>query len=79
MFVESKVYDQFVEQSKALAEKRVLGNPFDLSTEQGPQIDAGQMQKILHYIEVGKKDGAKLVTGGKQFGKQGAAGSDGPI
>jgi aldehyde dehydrogenase (NAD+) len=42
-----------------------------LNTEQGPQIDDDQMKKILGLIEYGKKEGAKLVTGGKQFGKEG--------
>ena len=36
-FVEAKVYDEFVERSKQLANKKVLGNPFDVNTEQGPQ------------------------------------------
>jgi len=54
-----------------LAEKRKLGNPFDLATDQGPQIDNEQMKKILHYIDLGKKDGARLVTGAKRFGQEG--------
>lgn len=33
-----QVYDEFIAKSKALAEKRVLGDPFDLKTEQGPQV-----------------------------------------
>lgn len=70
-FVESRVYDEFVERSKSLADSRRLGNPFELNTEQGPQIDDDQMKKILSLIEYGKKEGAKLVTGGKQFGKDG--------
>jgi len=71
VFVESKVHDEFLERSKELAEKRKLGNPFDLATDQGPQIDEAQMQKILQYVDFGKKDGAKLVTGGRRFGKEG--------
>ncbi|KIH66735.1 hypothetical protein ANCDUO_02936 [Ancylostoma duodenale] len=39
VFVEGKVYDEFIAKSKALAEKRVLGDPFDLKTEQGPQAN----------------------------------------
>uniref|UniRef100_A0A914VSX4 aldehyde dehydrogenase (NAD(+)) n=1 Tax=Plectus sambesii TaxID=2011161 RepID=A0A914VSX4_9BILA len=70
-FVEGKVYDEFVERSIARAKKRALGNPFDLNTEQGPQIDKDQMDKILSMIEAGKKDGARLVAGGKRFGDKG--------
>ncbi|KAF7634753.1 Aldedh domain-containing protein [Meloidogyne graminicola] len=66
-FVESKIYDEFVERSKILAEKRVLGNPFNLNVTQGPQIDEEQERKILNLIEYGKKEGAKLVTGGVKY------------
>jgi aldehyde dehydrogenase (NAD+) len=70
-FVEAKVYDEFVERSKSLAEKRVLTNPFDLKCDQGPQVDQDQMDKILQYINVGREEGAKLVTGGKRYGDKG--------
>lgn len=65
-FVEDKIYDEFVERSAERAKRRTFGNPFELSTEQGPQIDETQQKKILDLIETGKKQGAKLVAGGKQ-------------
>lgn len=65
-FVEDKIYDEFVERSAERAKRRTFGNPFELSTEQGPQIDEIQQKKILSLIETGKKQGAKLVAGGKQ-------------
>lgn len=65
-FVEDKIYDEFVERSAERAKKRTVGNPFDLSVEQGPQVDKEQMTKILSMIEGGKKAGAKCVAGGKQ-------------
>uniref|UniRef100_A0A915D4X7 aldehyde dehydrogenase (NAD(+)) n=1 Tax=Ditylenchus dipsaci TaxID=166011 RepID=A0A915D4X7_9BILA len=70
-FVEAKVYDEFIERSKVLAENRVVGDPFDLKTDQGPQIDHDQLNKILHYVSVGKQEGAQLVTGGKRVGSNG--------
>jgi aldehyde dehydrogenase (NAD+) len=70
-FVESRIYDEFVERSIDLAEKRVVGNPFDLGSDQGPQIDEEQQKKILRLIEHGKKEGAKLVTGGGKHGDKG--------
>ena len=36
--MEESIYDEFVERSKERAQKRVVGNPFDLKTEQGPQV-----------------------------------------
>ncbi|KAF9797089.1 hypothetical protein SFRURICE_013556, partial [Spodoptera frugiperda] len=63
-FVEDKIYDKFVEMAAERAKKRVVGDPFKPETEQGPQIDAEQQNRILSLIESGKKQGAKLVAGG---------------
>ncbi|KHJ91021.1 aldehyde dehydrogenase family protein [Oesophagostomum dentatum] len=71
VFVEGKVYDEFVAKSKELAEKRVLGDPFDLKTDQGPQVDEEQLKTIKRYVDYGKQEGAQLVTGGKQWGSKG--------
>ncbi|CAP39433.1 Protein CBR-ALH-1 [Caenorhabditis briggsae] len=70
-FVEGKVYDEFVARSKALAEKAVIGDPFDLKTTHGPQVDGKQVDTILKYIASGKKDGAQLVCGGIKHGEEG--------
>src|SRR2546429_9151398 len=61
---EEKVYDQFVEKSVARAKKRTVGNPFDKNTEQGPQVDQDQFNKVMSYIDAGKKEKAKLMAGG---------------
>lgn len=66
-YVEEKIYDEFVERSAERAKNRTVGNPFDLQTEQGPQIDDDQYKKILSLIESGKKQGAKLVAGGDKY------------
>ncbi|XP_037950647.1 aldehyde dehydrogenase, mitochondrial-like [Teleopsis dalmanni] len=65
-FVEDKIYDEFVERSAERAKKRTMGNPFDANIEQGPQINAEQMHKILGLIKTGKEQGAKLVAGGNR-------------
>ncbi|CAF4825264.1 unnamed protein product [Pieris macdunnoughi] len=70
-FVQDKIYDKFVEMSAERAKRRIVGNPFDPKTEQGPQIDSEQHEKILSLIESGKKQGANLVTGGKRQGDAG--------
>ncbi|XP_074153407.1 aldehyde dehydrogenase, mitochondrial [Sminthopsis crassicaudata] len=63
-FVQEDVYPEFVERSVARAKARVVGNPFDSRTEQGPQVDKEQFKKILGYIDLGKQQGAKLLCGG---------------
>ncbi|KAM6893360.1 aldehyde dehydrogenase, mitochondrial-like [Xenentodon cancila] len=63
-YVQADIYDEFVERSAERAKRRVVGNPFDLKTEQGPQVDQEQFDKILGYISSGKREGAKLMCGG---------------
>ena len=71
VFVEEKVYDQFVQKSAERAKRRVVGDPLDKLTEQGPQVDAEQFKKVLGYVESGKQEGAKLVAGGERVGDRG--------
>ena len=71
VFVEEKAYDKFVERSAERAKKRTVGDPFDPNTEQGPQVDDVQFDKVMSYIESGKSDGARLVAGGSRSGDRG--------
>ncbi|XP_050399874.1 aldehyde dehydrogenase, mitochondrial [Patella vulgata] len=70
IYVEDKIYDEFVEKSTERAKKRVVGDPFT-NVEQGPQVDKEQFDKVLNYIDIGKKEGAKMTTGGKRVGDRG--------
>ena len=71
VFVEEKVYDEFVERSTARARQRAVGDPFDAKTEQGPQVNDEQFDKVMSYIESGKQQGAKLMCGGERVGDRG--------
>ncbi len=71
LFVEESVHDEFVERIVQRAQQRVLGNPFDVETNQGPQIDQAQFDKIMGYIDRGQSQGANCVTGGKRYGQRG--------
>jgi aldehyde dehydrogenase (NAD+) len=68
LFVEERCYDQFVAGSVERAKKRVVGDPFDPNTEQGPQVDRDQFDKVMSYIDWGKEEGARLLTGGRRVG-----------
>jgi len=70
-FVHEAIYDKFVEKSRTLALKRKVGNPFKDETQQGPQVDNIQFDKILSLIEAGKKEGAKLQCGGSKIPGEG--------
>jgi len=71
LFVVDKCYDEFVEKSVARARTRKVGDPFDASTEQGPQVDQAQFDKVLSYIDAGKREGASLLCGGGRWGDRG--------
>uniref|UniRef100_A0A4W5L2W7 aldehyde dehydrogenase (NAD(+)) n=1 Tax=Hucho hucho TaxID=62062 RepID=A0A4W5L2W7_9TELE len=63
-YVQDTIYDEFMERSVERAKSRVVGDPFSMKTEQGPQVDEEQFKKILGYISSGKREGAKLMCGG---------------
>jgi aldehyde dehydrogenase (NAD+) len=71
VFVEQSVYEPFVEKSAARARKRVVGDPLEPATEQGPQVDQQQMERVLGYIEAGRSEGATLACGGRRVGDRG--------
>ena len=71
VFVEKSIHGEFVERLVDKAKNRTLGDPFDEKTEQGPQVDQAQYDKILRYIEIGKTEGATCVTGGEAPGGKG--------
>jgi aldehyde dehydrogenase (NAD+) len=71
LFVERKIYDEFVSRSVERAKRRTVGDPFEPSTEQGPQVDDAQFDKVMSYIESGRRDGANLLCGGSRVGDRG--------
>jgi aldehyde dehydrogenase (NAD+) len=70
-FVQSGIYDAFVKKAVEKARARKVGDPFDASVQQGPQIDKPSLDKILRLVASGKEQGAKLETGGAQIGTEG--------
>jgi len=71
LFVEDSIHDEFVKRLARRNAERKLGNPLDPNTQQGPQIDKAQFDKIMSYIEKGQSEGADCVTGGARFGEKG--------
>ena len=71
LFVQEDIHDEFVAKLVSMNQSRVVGDPFDKATEQGPQVDQAQFDKILKYIDIGKQEGAKCLTGGARHGDQG--------
>src|SRR5580693_1774895 len=66
-----KVYDEVVERLTQRAKTIRIGDPADRATALGPVISEKQMNSILGYVDIGQKEGASLVTGGKRVGDRG--------
>ncbi|MDO5492253.1 MAG: aldehyde dehydrogenase family protein [Nesterenkonia sp.] len=65
--VESSIIDGFLEDAVARTEKIVQGNPLDTDTMIGAQASNDQLQKILSYLDIGRQEGAEILTGGEQI------------
>lgn len=62
--VHESIFDEFVERAVARVAMIKVGDPLDPATQMGPQCSAGQLEKILGYVDVGRQEGAKCLTGG---------------
>lgn len=71
VYVQEGIYDQFVMKIAEKAKKWVVGDPLNPNVHQGPQVDKAQFEKVLKYIDLGKREGATLLTGGKPCGEKG--------
>ncbi|KAL0392420.1 UNVERIFIED_CONTAM: Aldehyde dehydrogenase family 2 member C4 [Sesamum radiatum] len=65
IFIQEGIYDKFIARLLEEVKTWVVGDPFDPNVNQGPQVDKKQYEKVLSYIERGKKEGATLLVGGK--------------
>ena len=66
-----KSYDEFVERASRAPRPARSAIRFDPKTEQGPQVDEDQFDKVMGYIESGKREGAKMLCGGDRVGDRG--------
>ena len=62
--VQEKVYGQFLERGVERVKRMIVGNPLDPKTTVGAQASNDQLEKILSYVDIGKKEGAKVLIGG---------------
>jgi aldehyde dehydrogenase (NAD+) len=71
LFVEEKIRHELVGRLAEKAKARKIGDPLDEAVEQGPQVSQEQMDKVLRYVELGRKEGATLTAGGRRHGGRG--------
>ncbi|ODV89859.1 hypothetical protein CANCADRAFT_1594 [Tortispora caseinolytica NRRL Y-17796] len=72
LYVHEKVYDEFCTKFVEHVKKAsVIGDVFDDSTFHGPQVSKPQFDKIMSYIDIGKKEGATVALGGEAIDREG--------
>lgn len=71
VYVQSGIYDKFIEAFKARTAQNVIGDPFNAETFQGPQVSKAQFDRIMSHIQSGKDNGAKVEAGGDRHGNEG--------
>jgi aldehyde dehydrogenase (NAD+) len=71
VLVQRAVYDDVVERIAERAKSIKLGDPSKRETNMGPLISSKQMKTVLDYVDIGKSEGASLVTGGRRTGERG--------
>ncbi|MGF7007556.1 aldehyde dehydrogenase [Aminobacter sp. BE322] len=64
--VHEKIYDKFMERALKRVEAIVQGDPLDPATMIGAQASSEQLEKILSYMDIGRQEGAELLTGGER-------------
>lgn len=66
LFIERKIYDQVLERLAEAFKAVKVGDPMDPATQMGAQINDGQVERVLRYVEIAKKDGARILAGGER-------------
>ncbi|TGK60193.1 aldehyde dehydrogenase family protein [Leptospira wolffii] len=72
--VQESIYEKFMDLAVARVKKIEQGNPLSLSTMIGAQASVDQLEKILSYIDIGKREGAGVLTGGERANLGGSIG-----
>ena len=65
ILVEKSIHAKFVEAMVAKARTIVIGDPLDRASRMGPLVTAAHRDRVLGYVEGGRRDGARLVLGGR--------------
>jgi acyl-CoA reductase-like NAD-dependent aldehyde dehydrogenase len=66
IIIQEKIKDQFVELVAKHADKWRPRDPLDPKTSMGSMVDESQMERVLNYIDIGRKEGAKVAFGGER-------------
>jgi len=64
--IQESIYDRFMERAVDRVKKIKVGHPLDMTTMIGAQASTDQLEKILSYFDIGRQEGAQVLTGGKR-------------
>lgn len=67
VFVQKGIKEAFLKRFAERAAAITLGDPRDEAIQMGPLVNKSQLEKVLNYIEIGKKEGARLICGGQRW------------
>lgn len=71
VFVQDGIKEKFVKRLVERTQAIKIGNPIDETTQMGPMVSKEQLDKVMKYIKIGEKEGAKIICGGKKAKLQG--------
>ncbi|MCH8200684.1 MAG: aldehyde dehydrogenase family protein [Chloroflexi bacterium] len=71
ILVDRSIYDAFLDGLTKRADSIKVGDPLDPKTYMGPVVNDEQFERVMGYIDIGKDEGAKLVSGGERIGDSG--------
>ena len=64
LLVQDSIYDRFLERFVERSNQIKVGNPLDFATRMGPLVSEEQLRKVERYVQIGQREGARLVCGG---------------
>jgi aldehyde dehydrogenase (NAD+) len=71
LFVQRRIYTEFVDRLAAFARELRVGDPLDPNTQLGPLVSAAQLERVTGYLESGRSQGARAASGGGRLGGNG--------
>lgn len=71
LFVEASIHDEFVRRVVQETKKIQIGDPLNRSTSHGPQNHLAHLNKLIDFVKMGMKEGAKLECGGRRLDRPG--------
>lgn len=67
LFVQRSIFDEFTERVAAYARTLRVGDPLDPETQMGPLVSAEQLDRVCGYLDIGREQGARALTGGARL------------